>query len=75
MNDHVRRTVAAYGGAKIVVYLRSVANFCRMIRANKLNCVAFIDIRMIRYFHVLFVTGSIARSANLPVFSLLRGRF
>jgi len=22
-----------------------------------------------------FVTGSIARSANLPVFSLLRGRF
>jgi len=24
---------------------------------------------------ILFITGSIARSANLPVFSLLRGRF
>jgi len=55
VNDHVRRAIAAYGRAKIVVYLRSVANFCRMIRANKLNCVAFIGIRMIRYFHVLFV--------------------
>jgi len=44
------------------------------MKKNKILAIAAIDYTALDVTR-LVITGSIARSANLPVFSLLRGRF
>jgi len=51
--------------------------FARLGTGTTTNALAeliFLILMLIFYF-ITCITGSIARSANLPVFSLLRGRF
>ena len=46
-----------------------------LISSSEITAILHINLKVSQSCYASFVTGSIARSANLPVFSLLRGRF